>query len=60
MKRNIILAAALLVASVSAKAQSLSLPEGMEILTPEGVTVTTVSDRSIYDKTKNIVIAGST
>ena len=59
MKRNIILAAALLVASVSAKAQSLSLPEGMEILTPEGVTVTTVSDRSIYDKTKNIVIAGS-
>ena len=31
----------------------------MEILTPEGVTVTTVSDRSIYDKTKNIVIAGS-
>ena len=34
------------------------LPDGMEILTPEGVTVTTENTRS-FDKAKNIVVAGS-
>jgi len=34
------------------------LPDGMEILTPEGVTVTTADTRS-FDKAKNIVVAGS-
>lgn len=34
------------------------LPEGMEILTPEGVTLTTNDTRS-FDMAKNIVVAGS-
>lgn len=45
-----------LAASTGMKAQTL--PEGMEMLTPEGVTVTTMTDRS-FDKSKNIVISGS-
>ena len=40
-------------------AQSPVLPDGMEILTPEGVELTTNSDRVIFDKDKNLVIAGS-
>ncbi|MGN0069246.1 MAG: ELWxxDGT repeat protein [Prevotella sp.] len=32
----------------------------MEILTPEGVELTTSTDRNLFDKSKNIVVAGST
>ena len=41
-----------------AKASDLILPEGMEILTPAGVTVTVEDGRSV-DKAKNLVVAGS-
>ena len=57
MKR-LSLSAIALVATTSCALAQTALPEGMEILTPEGVTVTTSSDRS-FDKPKNITIAGS-
>ena len=57
MKR-LLLSAIALVATTSCALAQTALPEGMEILTPEGVTVTTSSDRS-FDKPKNITIAGS-
>lgn len=40
-----------------AKAADIILPEGMEILTPEGVVVTVEDSRSV-DKAKNMVVAG--
>ncbi len=46
-------------AGATAMAQTTPvLPEGMEILTPEGVTMTTNDTRS-FDMAKNIVVAGS-
>ncbi len=46
-------------AGVTAMAQTTPvLPEGMEILTPEGVTMTT-GDTRTFDMAKNIVVAGS-
>jgi hypothetical protein len=56
MRKTFLLLAMGLAASTGMKAQTL--PEGMEMLTPEGVTVTTMTDRS-FDKSKNIVISGS-
>jgi len=40
-----------------AKAADIILPEGMEILTPEGVVVTVEDSRSV-DKAKNMIVAG--
>ncbi|MEA4976030.1 MAG: ELWxxDGT repeat protein [Paludibacter sp.] len=40
------------------KAADVILPEGMEMLTPEGVVVTVEDSRSV-DKAKNLVVAGS-
>ncbi|MDR1121945.1 MAG: T9SS type A sorting domain-containing protein [Dysgonamonadaceae bacterium] len=41
-----------------ASAQDVNIPEGMEILTPDGVTVTTNSARA-YDKDKPLTVSGS-
>ena len=60
MKKHFLLVTALLAAISmnSLFAQEPVLPEGMEILTPEGVVVTTNSERA-YDKDKPITVAGS-
>ena len=49
----------LLTALLPLHAQNPVLPDGMEILTPEGVILTTQTDRVIFDKAKNLVISGS-
>lgn len=58
MRKFILLGACIALLIPSAKAADIVLPEGMEILTPEGVTVTVEDIRSI-DKAKNLVVAGS-
>lgn len=58
MKRNLLAIMAVMCGTLSISAQSPVLPEGMEILTPDGVELTTNSLRT-FDKDKNIVIAGS-
>ena len=57
MKKSILLSMSLLVMSVFAKVSDIVLPQGMEILTPAGVTVTVEDSRSL-DKAKNMVVAG--
>ena len=58
MKKKFLLVAAATFFLGNTMAQTPVLPEGMEILTPDGVTLTT-SDVNSYDKAKNMVIAGS-
>ena len=59
MKKKNLLTTALTVFSVgSILAADPVLPSGMEILTPEGVELTTSSVRS-FDKDKDLVVAGS-
>lgn len=57
MKKSIILSLIMVLFAGYAMADVV-LPEGMEILTPEGVTVTVEDIRSV-DKAKNLVVAGS-
>ncbi|MBN2766343.1 MAG: T9SS type A sorting domain-containing protein [Paludibacteraceae bacterium] len=57
MKKSILLSMSLLAMSVFAKVSDMVLPQGMEILTPAGVTVTVEDSRSV-DKAKNMVVAG--
>lgn len=57
MKKLILLSSLLTVGLFSAKAD-LVLPNGMQVLTPTGVTVTVEDTRSV-DKAKNMVVAGS-
>ncbi|MDR1682455.1 MAG: T9SS type A sorting domain-containing protein [Candidatus Symbiothrix sp.] len=59
MKKKFLLVSALFAGLVSNLfAEGPVLPQGMEILTPEGVTVTTTTDLT-YDKKKPITISGS-
>ncbi len=57
MKKLILLSALTTLSFFGLKAE-LVLPTGMQILTPTGVTVT-VEDTRAFDKTKNMVVAGS-
>lgn len=57
MKKSIILCVLFLALVTFVKAADIVLPQGMEILTPTGVTVTLEDSRSV-DKAKNMVVAG--
>lgn len=58
MKHGIITLIAMTAGIAMSAQDSPVLPEGMEILTPDGVTVTT-GDTRTFDMEKNIVVAGS-
>lgn len=58
MKKSTILGFIIALLITPVKAADVILPEGMEILTPVGVTVTVEDGRSV-DKAKNLVVAGS-
>lgn len=57
MRRSTFLGLLIALIMPYAKAADIILPEGMEILTPEGVVVTVEDSRSV-DKAKNMVVAG--
>jgi ELWxxDGT repeat protein len=58
MRKSTLLGILALGLTTFVKAADVVLPAGMEILTPDGVTVTVEDSRSV-DKAKNLVVAGS-